>query len=125
MELILVVIISAGMAENSQNGVSRSLMLKIVMVGGRYVANRDVLMLRTCVVVCNAPLAPQGSYLLTKQRPVDQLRQLLLTSGTDSGDVKAFFKLHGVRHACPCHGPIHNLFPITCNNKKPTATVQF
>ena len=27
MELILVVVISAGMAENSQNGVSRSLML--------------------------------------------------------------------------------------------------
>ena len=31
MELILVVVISAGMAENSQNGVSRSLMNGIVI----------------------------------------------------------------------------------------------
>ena len=33
MELILVVVISAGMAENSQNGVSRSLMMVAVSVG--------------------------------------------------------------------------------------------
>ena len=38
----------------------------------------------------------QGSYILTKQQPVDQLRQQLLSHGPDSPDVKAYFKLHKV-----------------------------
>ena len=38
----------------------------------------------------------QGSYLLKKLRPVDQLQQLLLRAGSDSDQVEAFFKLHKV-----------------------------
>ncbi|KAI0209905.1 hypothetical protein LSAT2_005340 [Lamellibrachia satsuma] len=38
----------------------------------------------------------QGCYLMTKQQPVDQLRQLLLHTSPDSDQVKAFFKLHRV-----------------------------
>ena len=41
---------------------------------------------------------PQGSYLFTTYRPVEQLRQLLLLSqGFDSDAVQSFFKLHKVR----------------------------
>ena len=44
-----------------------------------------------CIYVCL-----QGCYLMTKQQPVDQLRQLLLNTSPDSEQVKAFFKLHRV-----------------------------
>ncbi|XP_013406007.1 nuclear pore complex protein Nup155 [Lingula anatina] len=46
-------------------------------------------------------LTAQGSHLMNKLRPVDQLRQLLLNNnGPDSEEVKAFFKLHRADQAC-------------------------
>ena len=39
----------------------------------------------------------QGSHILTKLRPVDQLRLLLIDSqGPDAEEVKGFFRLHKV-----------------------------
>ena len=39
--------------------------------------------------------------MLTKPRPVDQLRQLLLNSnGPDAEEVSSFFKLHKEEQAC-------------------------
>ncbi len=47
-------------------------------------------------------VSTQGSYLIRKQRPVEQLRGLLETGkGGCSEAVKAFFKLHRVRE-CVC-----------------------
>ncbi|KAK3595250.1 hypothetical protein CHS0354_010857 [Potamilus streckersoni] len=46
-------------------------------------------------------LNAQGSYILHKMRPVDQLRQLLIDfQGPDSEEVKAFFRLHKIEQAC-------------------------
>ncbi len=43
-------------------------------------------------------VSTQGSYLIRKQRPVDQLRGLLEAGkGGCSEPVRAFFKLHRVR----------------------------
>lgn len=43
-------------------------------------------------------VSTQGSYLISKQRPVDQLQHLLETSkGGCSDAIRAFFKLHRVR----------------------------
>ncbi|KAK2179646.1 hypothetical protein NP493_478g02009 [Ridgeia piscesae] len=44
----------------------------------------------------------QGCYLMTKQQPVDQLRQLLLNTSPDSEQVKAFFKLHREQACATC-----------------------
>ncbi|XP_067928624.1 nuclear pore complex protein Nup155-like [Watersipora subatra] len=46
-------------------------------------------------------LSAQGSYILDKLRPVDQLRSLLIQNqGYDNRDVEAFFKLHKADQAC-------------------------
>ncbi|KAL3869881.1 hypothetical protein ACJMK2_042508 [Sinanodonta woodiana] len=46
-------------------------------------------------------LSAQGSHILHKMRPVDQLRQLLIDfQGPDSEEVKAFFRLHKIEQAC-------------------------
>lgn len=43
-------------------------------------------------------LNSQGSYLMNKLTPADQLKHLLLSnSGPDCEEVQAFFKLHKVR----------------------------
>ncbi|KAJ8305762.1 hypothetical protein KUTeg_016307 [Tegillarca granosa] len=46
-------------------------------------------------------LTAQGSHILSKLRPVDQLRQLLIDcQGPDSIEVKGFFSLHKIEQAC-------------------------
>ncbi|XP_071953322.1 nuclear pore complex protein Nup155-like [Antedon mediterranea] len=46
-------------------------------------------------------LSAHGSYLVNKLRPVDQLRQLMVTNGgPDNNMVQSFFKLHMVDQAC-------------------------
>ncbi|XP_052257804.1 nuclear pore complex protein Nup155-like [Dreissena polymorpha] len=46
-------------------------------------------------------LSAQGSHILSKLRPVDQLRQLLIDcQGPDSEEVKAFFRLHKIEQSC-------------------------
>lgn len=45
----------------------------------------------------NSVILVQGSHILSKLRPVDQLRQLLIDcQGPDAEEVKAFFRLHKV-----------------------------
>ncbi|KAL4235731.1 hypothetical protein ACF0H5_004123 [Mactra antiquata] len=46
-------------------------------------------------------LSAQGSHIMSKLRPVDQLRQLLIDcQGPDADEVKAFFRLHKIEQAC-------------------------
>ncbi|WAR23622.1 NU155-like protein, partial [Mya arenaria] len=46
-------------------------------------------------------LSAQGSHIVSKLRPVDQLRQLLIDcQGPDADEVKAFFRLHKIEQAC-------------------------
>ncbi|XP_076083087.1 nuclear pore complex protein Nup155-like isoform X1 [Mytilus galloprovincialis] len=46
-------------------------------------------------------LSAQGSHILTKLRPVDQLRLLLIEyQGPDAEEVKGFFRLHKIEQAC-------------------------
>ncbi|CAH1772348.1 unnamed protein product [Owenia fusiformis] len=46
-------------------------------------------------------LSSQGSHLVTKLRPVDQLREILIKSrGPDTEEVRAFFQLHKEAQAC-------------------------
>ncbi|CAG2238962.1 NUP155 [Mytilus edulis] len=46
-------------------------------------------------------LSAQGSHILTKLRPVDQLRLLLIEyQGPDADEVKGFFRLHKIEQAC-------------------------
>ncbi|CAC5400979.1 NUP155 [Mytilus coruscus] len=46
-------------------------------------------------------LSAQGSHILTKLRPVDQLRMLLIEyQGPDADEVKGFFRLHKIEQAC-------------------------
>ncbi|XP_060081127.1 nuclear pore complex protein Nup155-like [Ylistrum balloti] len=46
-------------------------------------------------------LTAQGSHILSKLRPVDQLRQLLIDcQGPDAEEVKGFFRLHRIEQAC-------------------------
>lgn len=46
-------------------------------------------------------ISAQGTHIVSKLRPVDHLRQLLLESNGPDGDpIKAFFQLHGDAQAC-------------------------
>lgn len=54
----------------------------------------------------------QGSYVVTRLRPVDQLRQLMLNnSGPDCREVENFFRLHKV-----CQKTYFYLFFSLCKN---------
>lgn len=46
-------------------------------------------------------ISAQGTHIISKLRPVDHLKQLLLESnGPDAEPIKAFFQLHGDAQAC-------------------------
>lgn len=46
-------------------------------------------------------ISAQGSHIVSKLRPVDHLRQLLIENGgPDADPIKAFFQLHGDAQAC-------------------------
>ena len=45
-------------------------------------------------------ISPQGSYVINKLTPADQLKTLLLAGhGPDTEDVQSFFKLHKVGYS--------------------------
>ena len=70
-------------------------------------------------VMSSPPPRPiQGSYLLTKQEPMDQLRQLLLNYGPDSEDVKSFFNLHKEQACATC-------LTLACNQEEADPRVSF
>ena len=51
----------------------------------------------TCVCwIASVDAALQGTYLITKLSPMEQLHHLLVNYGADSAEVKAYFRLHRV-----------------------------